>query len=67
MFVCRETPQLSAENHHSTTMLNSVLAHNLHTELKEGFCKRIHYIEAMLHQLKYTKSENFNMTFYYGI
>jgi hypothetical protein len=56
MFICREAPQLSAEKHHSTTMLNSVLAHNLHTELKEGFYERIHYTEAMLHQLKYIKS-----------
>jgi hypothetical protein len=44
------------KKHCSSTMLNSILAHKLHTEFKEGFYKRVHYIEAMLHQLKYTKS-----------
>jgi len=53
VYLQRDTP--SAEKHCSTTMLNSILTHNLHNEFK-GFCKRIHYIEAMLHQLKYTKS-----------
>jgi hypothetical protein len=56
VYLQRGIPHLSAEKHHYTTMLNSVLACNLHTELKGGFYKRIHYNEAILHQLKYTKS-----------
>jgi hypothetical protein len=46
----------SADKHHSTTTTsNSILTHNLQIQFKEGFCKRIGYIEAMPHQLKYTK------------
>jgi hypothetical protein len=47
--------QLSADKHHSTITSNSILAHNLQIQFKEGFYKRIGYNEAMLHQLKYTK------------
>jgi hypothetical protein len=48
------TTQLSADKHHSTTTLNSILAHNLQIHFKEGFFKTIRYIEAMPHQLKRT-------------
>jgi len=46
--------QLSADKHHSTTTSNSILAHNLQIQFKEGFYKQMGYIEAMPHQLKYT-------------
>jgi len=45
---------------------NSILAHNLQTEFKE-ISYKIYYTDAMLCQLKYTKSQkNFNITFYYS-
>jgi hypothetical protein len=39
-----------------TTALISILVHNLQTEFKEGFYKRMGKVEAMPRQLKYTKS-----------
>jgi hypothetical protein len=45
--------QLSADKHHFTTTTNSILAHNLQIQFKEGFYKRMGYNEAMPHQLKY--------------
>jgi hypothetical protein len=47
--------QLSADEHHCTTTSNSILGHNLEIQFKEGFYKRIGYMGAMSHQLKYTK------------
>jgi hypothetical protein len=47
--------QLSADKHHSTTASNSILAHNLQIQFKEGFYKLMGYIQAMPHQLQYTK------------
>jgi hypothetical protein len=40
---------------HSTTTLNSIPTHNLNTQFKAGFYKRIGH-ETMPRQLKYTKS-----------
>ena len=39
------TSQLSAGKRRSTTTLNYILAHNLKTEFKEEFYKRIHYMQ----------------------
>jgi hypothetical protein len=48
--------EFSADEHRSITTLNSILAHNLQTEFKEGFYKRVCYIEAMPRQLTYSIS-----------
>jgi hypothetical protein len=48
--------ELSADEHRSTTALHSILAHNLQTEIKEEFYKRVHHIGAMQRHLTHTLS-----------
>jgi hypothetical protein len=60
------TPELSPDKQCSTTTLSTIMASNLETGFKEEeFYKRMHYTEAMPHQIKYTKTQkHFNKTSY---
>jgi hypothetical protein len=46
--------EFSADERRCISALNSILAHNLQTEFKEEFYKRVHHIGAMPRQFTYS-------------